>query len=167
MVGAAFGVAPGDERFEELREEFLAIYAERLLQLTRVFESMQPVLDAIEARGRRWGIVTNKAERYTHPVARGLGLDRRASVIVAGDTTPHSKPHPGPLLEAARRLALEPAQCVYIGDDRRDVMAGRAAGMRTVVAAWGYLVPGEPVADWGADFVVDHPREVLKLFGLD
>ena len=167
MVGAAFGVAPGDERFEELREEFLAIYAERLLQLTRVFESMHPVLDAIEARGRRWGIVTNKAERYTHPVARGLGLDRRASVIVAGDTTPHSKPHPGPLLEAARRLALEPAQCVYIGDDRRDVMAGRAAGMRTVVAGWGYLGPGEPVADWGADFVADHPREVLKLFGLD
>jgi N-acetyl-D-muramate 6-phosphate phosphatase len=167
MVGAAFGVVPGDAGFEELRDQFLAVYTGRLLRLTRVFDAMVPVLQALESRGVAWGIVTNKAERFTRPVVEGLGLDRRAAVIISGDSTPHAKPHPAPLLEAARRLAVAPAECIYVGDDLRDVQAGRAAGMRTAAAAWGYLGGAEPIHDWGADFLIEHPAQVLKLLGLD
>jgi len=167
MVGAAFGVRPGDAEFEPLREQFLAVYTARLLRLTRVFDAVEPVLRALESRGLPWGVVTNKAERFTRPVLAGLGLDQRAAVVISGDSTPHAKPHPAPLLEAARRLGLAPTACVYVGDDLRDVQAGRAAGMRTVAAAWGYLGGAEPIHTWGADFLIEHPAQVLKLLGLD
>lgn len=162
MIGGAFGIGPGDAEFEALRDEFLAIYEQGLLQRTAVFEAMVPVLDALEGAGLRWGIVTNKAERFTHPVVNGLGLDRRAGAVVCGDTTPHAKPHPAPLLEAARRLAVEPAACVYVGDDLRDVQAGRSAGMATLAAAWGYLGQGEAIEAWGADDLIDVPGDLLK-----
>lgn len=162
MVGAAFGLAPGDEGFEPLRDAFLTRYAERLLQATRVFDAVEPMLVALEAAGLRWGIVTNKAMRYAEPVVRGLALETRAAAVIAGDTTPYSKPHPEPLFEAARRLALAPADCVYVGDDHRDIVAGRAAGMRTLAAAWGYLGCGEPIEAWGADAVLENPAALLN-----
>ncbi|BAL94736.1 HAD family hydrolase [Rubrivivax gelatinosus] len=162
MVGAAFGLAPGDEGFEPLRDAFLARYAERLLQTTRVFAAVEPMLVSLESAGLRWGIVTNKAMRYAEPVVRGLALDVRAAALIAGDTTPFSKPHPEPLFEAARRLALAPGDCVYVGDDHRDIVAGRAAGMRTLAAAWGYLGRGEPIDAWGADAVLENPAALLN-----
>jgi phosphoglycolate phosphatase len=165
MVGAAFGVAPGDPRFEPLRDQFLARYAEVLLERTAVFEEMASLLQALEARGMPWGVVTNKASRFTEPVLRGLGLDRRAAVVICGDTTPHAKPHPEPLLEAARRLQLEPSACAYVGDDARDILAGRAAGMPTLAAGWGYLGQGSAVEEWGADAVLNSPAELLKWLG--
>ena len=162
MVGVAFGVVPGDPRFEALKDAFLARYAERLLHETRVFAAMQPVLDALDAAGLRWGIVTNKAMRFTAPLVEGLGLARRAQVVIAGDTTPHAKPHPAPLLEAARRIGVPAQACAYVGDDLRDVQAGRAAGMATLAAAWGYLGQGEPVQAWGADQVLNAPDALLQ-----
>jgi N-acetyl-D-muramate 6-phosphate phosphatase len=166
MVGAAFGVGPGDDAFAALRDDFLARYAERLLQDTQVFEAMRPVLDALAVAGLPWGIVTNKATRYAEPVVHGLGLHRRAATLVCGDTTPHAKPHPAPLQEAARRLGLDAAGCVYVGDDLRDVVAGRAAGMATLAAAWGYLGAGEPVHAWGADAVLADPAALLNWLDL-
>ncbi|MEF7617226.1 phosphoglycolate phosphatase [Aquincola sp. MAHUQ-54] len=162
MLGAAFGVAPGDATFDDLRDEFLAAYEQGLLHRTVVFEGMQAVLDGIEAAGLRWGIVTNKAERFTLPVVRGLGLHGRAGAVVCGDTTPHAKPHPEPLLEAARRMLVAPADCVYVGDDLRDVQAGRSAGMGTLAAAWGYLGQGEAIDAWGADVLLDRPAALLN-----
>ena len=162
MVGVAFGVTPDDAGFAELRDAFLARYAERLLEQTRVFAAMVPVLDALDAAGLRWGIVTNKAMRFTAPLVDGLGLSARAAVVIAGDSTPHAKPHPAPLLEAARRIGVASAGCVYIGDDHRDIVAGQAAGMGTLAAAWGYLGQGEPVHAWGADGVLSSPAELLK-----
>ena len=162
MIGGAFGIGPGDAEFETLRDEFLAIYERSLLQQTAVFTEMVPVLQALEAAGLPWGIVTNKAERFTHPVVQGLGLDRRAGAVVCGDTTPHAKPHPAPLLEAARRIGTAPEACVYVGDDLRDVQAGRAAGMATLAAAWGYLGQGEAIEAWGADDLLDSPGQLLK-----
>ena len=162
MVGVAFGVLPTDERFVGLRDAFLARYAERLLDSTRVFEAMQPVLDRLDASGHRWGIVTNKAMRFAAPLAEGLGLASRAAVLIAGDSTPYAKPHPEPLLEAARRLGIAPSGCAYVGDDERDIVAGRAAGMRTLAAAWGYLGQGEPVTAWGADLVLSSPADLLN-----
>ncbi|MES2714219.1 MAG: phosphoglycolate phosphatase [Pseudomonadota bacterium] len=166
MVGIAFGVLPGDARFEGLKDAFLARYAERLLHSTQVFDAMQPVLDRLDAAGLPWGIVTNKAMRFTAPLVEGLGLAQRARVVIAGDTTPHAKPHPEPLLEAARRLGVAAGACAYIGDDHRDMQAGRAAGMATLAAAWGYLGQGEPVQAWGADQVLSSPGELLQWLDL-
>lgn len=162
MLGIALQVTPGDDGFETLRDEFLARYARRLTRESRVFGEMLPVLDALDARALRWGIVTNKATLYTQPVVEGLALASRAAVVICGDTTPHAKPHPAPLLEAARRLGVEPQGCVYVGDDERDVQAGRSAGMRTVAAAWGYLGQGAPIAHWQADAVIERPAELLQ-----
>ena len=166
MVERAFGVGPGDPEFAALREEFLVRYEARMTKSTTVFRDMQPVLRALDARGMPWGIVTNKITRYSQPIVLALGLMPPAATLVCGDTTPHAKPHPAPLLEAARRMGVAPQACVYVGDDARDVLAGQAAGMRTVAVGWGYLGAGEPIECWGADHLIQTPDELLKLPGL-
>lgn len=162
MLAIALQVMPQDAEFAELRDEFLARYERRLTRESRVFEEMLPLLDALDARALRWGIVTNKATLYTLPVVAGLALAQRAAVVICGDTTPHPKPHPAPLLEAARRLGAEPSNCIYVGDDERDMQAGRSAGMRTVAVAWGYLGQGTPIGNWQADAVIDRPADLLQ-----
>lgn len=162
MMGVAFDVVPGDTSFEALRDEFFDRYQQRLLQETRVFDEAAELLQALQQRGMPWGVVTNKAQRFGQPVVEGLALDRLSPVRVYGDTTPHAKPHPEPLLEAARRLQVLPQHCVYVGDDLRDIQAGQAAGMRTVAAAWGYLGSAAPIHEWGADAVVHSPLGVLS-----
>ncbi|WP_077037555.1 HAD-IA family hydrolase [Pelomonas sp. KK5] len=159
MLGGAFDVAPGDERFEPLKHEFLDLYEARMLRHTRVFDEVAVLLQDLTLP---WGIVTNKAERFALPIAAALGL-HRAAAVVGGDTTGHTKPHPAPLLEAARRLGVEPARCLYVGDDERDVTAGRAAGMATAAVRWGYVGHGKPIEAWGADFLLSVPGELLKL----
>lgn len=166
MLGVAFGIGPSDGRFEALRVEFLRLYERRMTQETRVFDGMAAALAALDEAGRAWGIVTNKAARFTDPLTRALGLEARAATVVSGDTTSHSKPHPAPLLEAARRVGIAPADCLYVGDDLRDVQAGRAAGMATVAVTWGYLGLGEPVQLWQADHVVESAPQLLNLLGL-
>jgi phosphoglycolate phosphatase len=162
MVGLAFGVRPGENGFDELRDEFLERYQSALLVHTAVFDAMQGVLDRLDEEGLRWGIVTNKAERFTLPIVTGLGLAARAAAVVSGDSTPHSKPHPAPLLEAARRAGIDSGACAYVGDDPRDMQAGRAAGMVTLAAGWGYLGQGEPIEAWGADAVLAEPVHLLQ-----
>ena len=162
MVGAAFGVAPGDPRFEPLRDAFLARYEARMLQETALFDAMRPVLQALQAAGLPWGIVTNKAARFAEPLVHGLGLAATAATLICGDTTPHAKPHPAPLLEAALRLSLAPSACIYVGDDHRDIVAGRAAAMPSLAAGWGYLGRGEAIDAWGADAVLPVPDALLK-----
>jgi 2-phosphoglycolate phosphatase len=166
MIGVALGIAPGDAEYESLRDEFLDRYEQRMLAETRVFEAMESVIDRLDQTDWPWGIVTNKVERFTLPVVEGLRLHRRAAVVVSGDTTPHTKPHPEPLLEASRRLGVRPQGCVYVGDDLRDVQAGRAAGMVTAVARWGYLGTGDAVEAWGADVVIGTPSLLLNWLGL-
>jgi len=166
MVAVAMQVTPDDESFLGLRDEFLELYAARLTRESRVFPDMWRVLAALDAQPVRWGVVTNKASRFTMPVLQGLGLATRAAVVISGDTTAHAKPHPAPLLEAARRIGIPPESCLYVGDDLRDVQAGRAAGMRTVAVAWGYLGVGEPIAAWNADAVIDRPHELLQLLAM-
>jgi len=163
MVGRALDVAPGDPTFEVVRDEFLERYEARMTAQTALFEGIAPVLDALDRAGMPWAIVTNKATRFGEPLVHALGLGSRAATLVCGDTTAHSKPHPAPLLEAARRLGVSPAGCVYVGDDRRDVVAGRAAGMETVAVAWGYLGEEDPIEAWSADQVLQIPAELLKL----
>ena len=163
MLGRAFEIGPQDERFAALRDEFLDRYEARMTQETRLFDGVANVLDAFDARALPWGIVTNKATRFAEPLTRALGLLPRAAALVCGDTTPHAKPHPEPLLEAARRIGVEAKDCVYVGDDLRDVLAGRAAGMATIAVHWGYLGEGDAIGDWGADHLAELPNDLLKL----
>ena len=125
MVGIALQLTPDSPDYEAARDEFLARYEARLTRESAVFAEMLPVLAALDTHPLPWGIVTNKATRYTVPVVRGLGLENRAAVLICGDTTAHAKPHPAPLLEAARRLGHAPQACVYGGDDPRDMQAGK------------------------------------------
>lgn len=163
MLAIALQVAPEHADFEALKVEYLAIYEARMTRLTRVFDAVAPVLDALDAAGLPWGIVTNKHSRFAAPVVEATGLAARSRTLVCGDTTPRAKPHPDPLLEAARRMGVEPGRCLYVGDDLRDVQAGRAAGMGTVAAAWGYLGDGEPIGAWGADHCIETPSRLLNL----
>ena len=162
MMGVAFGVSPKEMTFPALRDEFFDRYERRLLRATRPFDGVAAMLQALSDDGLSWGIVTNKSERFALPLARGLGWSERAAAVVGGDTTPHSKPHPEPLLEAARRAGVAPGECVYVGDDARDVLAGRAAGMPTIAVRWGYLGDGEPIEAWGADVVLDTPSQLVE-----
>lgn len=163
LLKAGFDVTPESEGYETLRERFLELYEENLCVDTRVFDGIPDFLAALQARGLPWGIVTNKAKRYTEPLLRQLGVDRLAACIVSGDSTPHIKPHPASLLRAAELLALPPAACLYVGDDLRDIQAARAAGMRFFAAGWGYLGEGGDPRAWGADAVLSGPREILDL----
>lgn len=162
MLGIAFGIAPGHADFDALREEFFANYSACMFDHTAAFDEVVDLLAALDARSLAWGIVTNKAARFTDPLLRALPVFSRCAVAISGDTTPHAKPHPEPLLEAARRLGLAPGHCVYVGDDERDIVAGRAAGMPTVAANYGYLGSGTSVQAWGADAEINSPAQLLQ-----
>ena len=162
MLGVGFGIAPEDPGYEALAAEFLALYERDLCRETRLFPGIEALLAEIESRGLSWGIVTNKAERFTLPLLRLLGLAERAACLVSGDSTPYRKPHPGPLLAAARIARVEPVACIYLGDDERDMIAGRAAGMRVAVAEYGYLGLGNPPELWPADLRLKDPLELLQ-----
>ena len=161
MLQAGMQIASDHPRYLELRDAFLAHYARVLADSTQLFDGVAAMLDALDARGIRWGVVTNKAERYTGPVTAALGLASRAAVIVSGDTTPHPKPHPAPLLHAAEKLAIDPALCAYVGDDLRDIEAGRAAAMATLVARWGYMGIDADPDRWPADGWLDAPGDLV------
>jgi phosphoglycolate phosphatase len=163
MLGVAFGITPEAPEFPELREEFFVKYESRMLHHTQVFDGVAELVEALKAAGLQWGVVTNKSERFTVPLTRAMALFESARAIVSGDTTPHAKPHPEPLFEAARRLGVAPARCMYVGDDERDILAGRAAGMRTVAATYGYMGEQAEVARWDADAAIASPMELLKL----
>ena len=161
MLGAAFGLAPGQPGFADLRTEFLHLYEQRMLRTSAPFDGAAALLRTLTARALPWGIVTNKALYLAKPMAHAM-LSLAPAVLVAGDCTPHVKPHPEPLLEAARRLVVPPRACVYVGDDHRDIVAGRAAGMATLAATWGYLGPESDPRTWGADALLSHPDALLN-----
>ena len=162
MLAVALGAMPHSDNYVALCEEFFAAYQSGLTDDTHPFDGIAPLIDALLQRGTPWGVVTNKAMRFTDPLVRSLPLFASAAAVVSGDTTPHAKPHPEPLFEAARRLAIGAAECVYIGDDQRDITAGRAAGMRTVAAAYGYLTSPTDADGWGADAVVHSTADLLR-----
>jgi N-acetyl-D-muramate 6-phosphate phosphatase len=144
---------------------YLAIYQTMLAQHTRPFDGIAPLLEALEAQGLRWGIVTNKPAFLTEELIQRIDWDLRASAVVCGDTLPVKKPDPAPVLLACERARIDPARSLFVGDDLRDVQAGRAAGMYTVAVRWGYLDGGDPSA-WGADAVLDHPAQLAELLSL-
>ncbi len=160
LIGVAFGLGPEDEGYESLRIGFLNNYAAALAVESRLFDGVIDLINGINERSLAWGIVTNKAERFTEPLINWIGL-HEAGCVISGDTMPQAKPHPGPLLEAARRLGIPARDCWYVGDDLRDIQAGQAAGMHTIAAAWGYCGELAPRA-WGADLIIDSPLQLLE-----
>jgi N-acetyl-D-muramate 6-phosphate phosphatase len=163
MIGIAFGLTPQDEGYEALKEEFFVNYEACMTERTYAFDGVAELIAALDRAGLKWGVVTNKSERFTVPLTQRMPLFGTAQTIVSGDTTPHAKPHPAPLLEAARQLDIAPGRCVYVGDDERDIVAGRAAGMPTVAAAYGYLGATADTDVWKADATISTPGALLNL----
>lgn len=163
MLGVAFGIKPDHHEFDALKHEFFDNYQACMTQRTCAFEGVQSLLNGLVERGYGWGVVTNKSERFALPLTAHMPEFSTAGTVVCGDTTPHAKPHPAPLLEAAKRLNLAPHQCLYVGDDERDIQAGKAAGMLTVAATYGYLGQSSNVTDWGGDYWVSTPLALLDL----
>ncbi|WP_395787159.1 phosphoglycolate phosphatase [Aquimonas sp.] len=159
MLGAAI---PGfDAQDEGTLGEFLQLYASAVAAHSRLFPGVAEMLDAIEARGLRWGIVTNKAEGLARPLCAALGLLERSGVLIGGDTLAERKPHPLPLLEACRRIDATPALSLYLGDDPRDIESAHAAGLRGIAVDWGYFDPAHPPSAWGAQRVLSAPAQLL------
>ena len=159
LIEAGLGILPDHPEFKSLRESFLMHYADEICLATRLFPGMDELLTALEARGLRWGIVTNKSTNLTRMLVQALRLEARVACVVCGDTTPHLKPNPASLLHAAKELALAPKDCVYLGDDLRDIQAAHAATMRSVAVEWGY---GSGLRSWNADTVIAHPRDLIE-----
>ena len=159
LIAAAFGIAPQDARYGALRDEFLVNYQADIAVKSVLFPGVERLLATLRDKGIVWGIVTNKAARLTDALVPRIGL-QHAGCVISGDTASHPKPHPAPLLEAARRIDLRPEHCWYVGDDLRDIEAGRAAGMATIAAAWGYCGAHE-VEAWDADCVLGMPADIL------
>jgi phosphoglycolate phosphatase len=162
MLGLAFGIEPEHADFSALREEFFTNYEQCLTQRTFAFDGVDALIDALVQRQLPWGVVTNKSSRFSLPLTAAMPLFATAGTIISGDTTPHAKPHPLPLLEAARQLGVPPAHCVYVGDDERDIVAGLAAGMHTVAATYGYLGQQTDTRQWGAHATIHSPHELLS-----
>ena len=163
LLEGAFGISPEHPDFIPLRDEFFSNYEKALLVESKLFDDMNHLLDAMDQARLRWGIVTNKSRRFTNPLVELMGLSGRSVSTVSGDTTPYSKPHPEPILHAARLANIDPTKSLYVGDDIRDVIAGKAAGMKTVAAAYGYCGCKEPPEVWGADYVINNPLDLLKI----
>lgn len=163
LLEGAFGIGPDHADFNLLRDEFFSNYEKALLVESKLFDGIEHVLKQMDHAKLPWGIITNKSERFTNPLTELMGLRQRAVSTVSGDTTPHSKPHPEPILHAARSSNIDPTQSIYVGDDIRDVIAGKAAGMKTVAAAYGYCGCKEPPESWGADYIINSPLDLLPI----
>lgn len=161
LLRLGFGELDGEAEFERLRQQFLAIYLDRVCRGSRLFIDLDELFERLS--DVRWGIVTNKPAAFTDPLLAQLGIAAHWGSVVSGDRLPQRKPHPAPLLLAAEELGLSPAACVYVGDAPRDIEAGRAAGMVTVAAAFGYIRPSEDPYTWGAHAVVRQPRDLAPM----
>jgi len=163
MIGLAFGFTPEHPEYDAMKEEFFRNYEACMTQRTFAFEGVVQMIDALVASHMPWGVVTNKSKRFAEPLTQAMPLFKTAAVVISGDTTPYAKPHPEPLFEAARRLGVTPTACVYVGDDERDIVAGHAAGMKTVAATYGYLGVQSDVQKWQAHANIQSPLDLSRL----
>ena len=160
LLKAGFGIDATHSEYDDLAQRFLDIYIQRLCLETRLFDGILELLDRLEAMDLGWGIVTNKRMRFTDPLVELLQLSPRTNCVVSGDTVAEAKPSPLPILHACRLLECRPESTLYVGDDRRDIVAGNAAGCITVAVSYGYLGDSGPLHTWGADLIIDHPAEL-------
>lgn len=166
LIRLGFGLQPDDPGFEDRRQYLLKVYLENICRRTRLFDGMEKVLEALTGNNIYWGIVTNKPSWLTDPLVEALDLTQQKTCIVSGDTCAKNKPHPMPVLHACDLLGVEPGDTVYVGDAKRDMEAGKAAGTSTVCALFGYIQPQDNPHQWPADFYIDHATELLPLMGI-
>jgi N-acetyl-D-muramate 6-phosphate phosphatase len=166
LLGVGFNISPEDACFSSMRDEYLDIYDQVFTRSPRLFDGMELLLNALEVKGLPWGIVTNKPSRFTRPLVESMGLNQRAAAILSGDDAPQPKPSPMTLLMACEKIGAKPENCIYVGDAARDIEAGRAAGMKTVVALFGYIDSSDKPEEWMADYMIKHPEELLEILNL-
>jgi len=166
LIELGFGLLDTHPEFEPLRQQLLAFYLQDIALHTQLFDGIEALLTKLHQLDINWGIVTNKPGWLTEPLMTSLmashELTQRACSIVSGDTLEQRKPHPAPLLHAAKQCGVEPQSCLYIGDAERDIVAGKAAGMKTMVANYGYIEMTDNPDNWNADVYVDHPNEIFN-----
>ncbi len=166
LVGLGFGITPKDDNFIKMRDEYLSLYESVFTRSPVLLPGIAELLHAIEAKGLKWGVVTNKPRRFTMPLieSMGMNLSKRAACIVSGDDAPQPKPSPATLLMACEQVSVKPENCIYVGDAERDIQAGKAASMKTVVALFGYINVTDKPHEWGADMMIEIPSQLEKLF---
>lgn len=163
LVNLAFGEGLDAQKLERLKKRYLEIYQEHLAIHSRLFDEMDNLLKRLENNGIKWGVVTNKPGWLTEPLMEALDLHKRAACIVSSDTTKNRKPHPEPMYYACSLTDARPEECVYIGDARRDIEAGHNAGMKTIIAEYGYIPDSEDTEDWQADHSIQNPSQIFAL----
>jgi len=161
LLREGYGLQPDNERYPSLAERVLAHYTANICIGSVLFADMEQLLARLDANNIKWGIVTNKHARYTTPLVVALGLTSRTATVVSGDTTPKAKPAPEPLLYAAAESGVAPGECIYLGDDERDIIAAKAAGMPSFAVRWGYIGTDKPIEAWGADHIIDQPLDLM------
>ena len=166
LLKTGFDIEPGHPDYDTLRDIFLDYYASNICVHTQLFGDTAALIAELEQRGIKWGIVTNKPHRFTVPLMQALGMASRAACLVSGDTCAHAKPHAEPLLKACEIIGVSPELCLYLGDDLRDMQAANAAGMRGIIAGYGYVSADASVENWSAHGMVDRPTELLGFIPL-
>ena len=166
LIALGFGITPADTNFNAMRDEYLSIYDTVFTRSPVLLPGIADLLQDIEEKGLRWGIVTNKPRRFTQRLVESMGLQQRAASVVSGDDAPQPKPSPATLLMACEQVGVKPEHCVYVGDAERDIQAGKAAGMQTVVALFGYIDASDTPAEWGADVMINAPSELLNALNI-
>ena len=162
LIGLGFGITPADDHFIAMRDDYLSIYDTVFTRSPVLLPGIADLLQAIENRDLKWGIVTNKPRRFTVPLIESMGLHKRAACVVSGDDAPQPKPSPATLLLACEKIGVKPENCIYVGDAERDIQAGKAAGMKTVVALFGYIDVTDKPQAWGADALIQTPDALLN-----
>lgn len=162
MINACLEKNVDEEKRAAILDTMLVEYENNIARFSQFFDGMIEVLDFIETQNLSWGIVTNKRERFTFPLIDALNLRNRAACVICGDTTPNPKPHPAPLFAACEKIGVLVEECVYIGDAAHDILAGKNAGMVTLAATYGYLRENENAALWGANSLIDSPKDLLE-----
>lgn len=165
LLSVGFNLTPEADSFSAMREEYLALYDQVLTRQPILFDGIAELLAQLDKKGEPWGVVTNKPRRFTQPLMQNIGLLQRAACVVSGDDAPRPKPYPDTLLLACAQAEVSPEACWYVGDAERDIQAGKAAGMQTIVALYGYLDATDKPAEWGADQSINAPLELLELIG--
>ena len=161
LIKLGFDMDENHADYAKTRDYLLTSYSNNIAEHTQLFDGMAELLTTLEAKQIPWGVVTNKPSYLTTPLMKELALDTRAACIISGDTATHSKPHPAPLLHACKLIQANPSKCLYVGDAERDIVAGHNAGMKTLVATFGYIGKNDKVEEWGADGLVDNPMEII------
>ncbi len=165
LIGLGFGITPKEPNFIAMRDEYLAIYDTVFTRSPVLLDGIADLLQAIEVKQLKWGIVTNKPRRFTQRLIESMDLHQRAACVVSGDDAPKPKPSPETLLLACKKIGVKPEHCIYVGDAERDIQAGKTAGMKTVVALFGYIDIADKPKEWGADALIEAPKDLLSLIG--